>query len=83
MTDDLVRHLRSSRGWPTLGNAAADRIEELEAKLDEAVDMLRVADAALFAVGEVRSSFPRSAIITTLAKLKEENTFHEGNLTHD
>ena len=62
---------------------AADRIKELEAKLDEAVDMLRVADAALFAAGEVRSSFPRSAIITTIAKLKEENTFHEGNLTHD
>lgn len=72
MTDDLVKHLRNSKGWPTLGNAAADRIEELEAELSEAVDMLLVADAALFAVGQSRSSFPRSAIITTLAKLKEE-----------
>jgi polyhydroxyalkanoate synthesis regulator phasin len=33
MSDDLVKHLRNSKGWPTLGNAAADRIEELEAKL--------------------------------------------------
>jgi hypothetical protein len=32
MSDDLVKHLRNSKGWPTLGNAAADRIEELEAK---------------------------------------------------
>ena len=29
---DLVRQLRDSKGWPTLGNAAADRIEELEAE---------------------------------------------------
>jgi len=33
---DLVRQLRDSKGWPTLGNAAADRIEELEAKLAKA-----------------------------------------------
>jgi hypothetical protein len=32
MTDDLVKQLRNSKGWPTLGNAAADRIEELEAE---------------------------------------------------
>jgi hypothetical protein len=30
MTDEeLVAHLRNSKGWPTLGNAAADRIEAL------------------------------------------------------
>ena len=30
MTDDELLHaLRKSKGWPTLGNAAADRIEEL------------------------------------------------------
>ena len=33
---DLVKQLRDSKGWPTLGNAAADRIEELEAKLAKA-----------------------------------------------
>lgn len=33
MTDqDLIHHLRNSKGWPTLGNAAADRIEALEAE---------------------------------------------------
>ena len=37
MTDeDLIHHLRHSKGWPTLGNAAADRIEALRAALDEA-----------------------------------------------
>ena len=37
MTDeDLIHHLRNSKGWPTLGNAAADRIEALRAALDEA-----------------------------------------------
>jgi len=29
----LLHELRNSKGWPTLGNAAADRIEELKAKL--------------------------------------------------
>lgn len=33
MSDDLVHALRDSKGWPTLGHAAADRIEELEAEL--------------------------------------------------
>lgn len=33
MTDKgLVHQLRNSRRWPTLGNAAADRIEALEAE---------------------------------------------------
>lgn len=33
MSDDLVKALRDSKGWPTLGNAAADRIQTLEAAL--------------------------------------------------
>jgi len=37
MSDDLVKHLRNSRGWPTLGNVAADRIEELEDKLENLI----------------------------------------------
>jgi len=56
---------------PELIDALEAENAMLKAKLAKAVDMLLVADAALFAVGEVRSSFPRSAIITTLAKLKE------------
>jgi hypothetical protein len=27
--EELIAQLRNSKGWPTLGNAAADRIEEL------------------------------------------------------
>lgn len=38
MTDDLVKELRRTPGWPTLGNAAADRIEELEAVLNQIPD---------------------------------------------
>ena len=38
--NDLVKRLRNSKGWPTLGNAAADRIEELEGKLAKAVEAL-------------------------------------------
>lgn len=33
MSDDLVKALRESKGWPTLGHAAADRIQTLEAEL--------------------------------------------------
>ena len=31
--EELLHALRNSKGWPTLGKAAADRIEELETKL--------------------------------------------------
>ena len=27
--EELIKELRNSKGWPTLGNAAADRIEQL------------------------------------------------------
>jgi len=35
MSDDLVRELRRTPGWPTLGNAAADEIVRLEEELFE------------------------------------------------
>lgn len=36
MTDaELIARLQNSKGWPTLGNAAADRIEALIAERDE------------------------------------------------
>lgn len=38
---DLVERLRDSKGWPPLGNAAADRIIELEAHRDELLEVLR------------------------------------------
>lgn len=35
MTDEeLIAHLRDSKGWPNLGNAAADRIDALVKNLD-------------------------------------------------
>lgn len=35
MTDEeLIAHLRDSKGWPNLGNAAADRIEQLVKERD-------------------------------------------------
>lgn len=33
MSDYLVGYLRGSKGWPTLGDVAADRIEELEGEV--------------------------------------------------
>jgi hypothetical protein len=42
MTDEeLIAQLRNSKGWPTLGNAAADRIEALEAKLAKVLNHIR------------------------------------------
>jgi hypothetical protein len=41
--DELLHALRNSKGWPTLGKAAADRIEKLEAKLDLSEGALDVA----------------------------------------
>jgi hypothetical protein len=35
--EELIAHLRNSKGWPNLGNAAADRIEALGQGLKTAV----------------------------------------------
>ena len=43
MSDDLIQYLRDSKGWPRLGEEAADRIEELEAAnklLNEQLDSI-------------------------------------------
>lgn len=59
MTDqDLIHHLRNSKGWPTLGNAAADRIEALRAALAAERDALeaeneRLREAALDAAAHL------------------------------
>jgi hypothetical protein len=44
--DHLLKSLRNSKGWPTLGNAAADRIEELKAKRAQQDDLVQAAVAA-------------------------------------
>ena len=41
MTDqELILELRNSKGWPNLGNAAADHIEQLVGERDEALNQL-------------------------------------------
>jgi len=41
MTDqELILELRNSKGWPNLGNAAADRIEQLAKERDAALVLL-------------------------------------------
>jgi hypothetical protein len=56
---DLLHHLRNSKGWPTLGNAAADRIEELLSgrerlrKRIEAADRLAAAHDANRSIEEI------------------------------
>lgn len=37
--EELIHELRNSKEWPTLGNAAADRIEELKAIVTIYVNM--------------------------------------------
>ena len=54
----LVKRLRDSKGWPTLGNAAADRITELECERDASGARVRALEAFLRLVDEYeRSSF--------------------------
>ena len=46
MTDaELIARLQNSKGWPTLGNAAADRIEQLVATNED----LSISNATLIA----------------------------------
>jgi hypothetical protein len=48
MTDEgLVHQLRNSKGWPTLGNAAADRIEALKAEVEGTLAVIAVERADL------------------------------------
>lgn len=48
MTDDLVKRLRHSTGyWPWAAQEAANRIEELEAERNEALNQL---DSALYSI---------------------------------
>lgn len=75
MSDDLVKRLRNSKGWPTLGNAAADRIEELETELAKAVEALKdladCVDDGCFC-SEMHMAAVMDTAHTTLAKLKGE-----------
>jgi uncharacterized small protein (DUF1192 family) len=76
--EELLDALRNSKGWPTLGNAAADRIEELTATIEElsnCVAVLEVELAEIEAERERKTAKQAQALeaaIATLAKLKGE-----------
>lgn len=42
--EELIKELRNSKGWPTLGNAAADRIERLLSSNKAYRDLIRELD---------------------------------------
>ena len=64
--EELIAQLKNSKGWPTLGKAAAARIEALTAKLAKAVEALReIADAFGCECGD--------AARATLAEIEGEN----------
>lgn len=68
--DDLIHQLRNSKGWPTLGNAAADRIEELISERDRLAGLLSARDA--YDRGELSQPPHSGRNPATLAKM--ENT---------
>ena len=88
MSDDLVKRLRMVTGFirfetgdriaasACLSEQAADRIEELEAKLAKAVEALERIASGEFSGRMLTSMPPQDAAAyfarTTLAKLKEE-----------
>jgi len=94
MSDDLVKQLREDQPVTqdmgstmqcSLQDAAADRIEELEAKLAKAVEGLKLADKAIMDVvnsldlAGVASVFnAMSTIRTTLAELNKERSDEKG-----
>ena len=80
MSDDLVKQLRNSKGWPTLGNAAADRIEELEAKLKSETERLgREVNLARYGQPDFAWSIHVQAMAELEAKLSEAQFERDNN----
>ena len=76
MSDALIQYLRDSKGWPRLGEEAADRIEELEAKLAMAVEALGIAaewldDYSAF-TGNTYETTKSKTVRVAIAKIKGE-----------
>lgn len=46
--EEIIRELRNSKGWPTLGNVAADRIEMLSRNNDSMLDLVANMSNALY-----------------------------------
>ena len=82
MNDDLVKRLREDQPVTqdmtstlqcALQDAAADRIEELEAKLAKAAEALRTVEKHMNDLGGYDGRFTiRKSVSTTLAELKGE-----------
>jgi hypothetical protein len=68
--DRLLKSLRNSKGWPTLGNAAADRIEELKAERDSAKVALMHLERCAQVVSERGAVTGRQWTRLTIAILK-------------
>jgi nucleoid DNA-binding protein len=51
--EELIAQLRNSKGWPTLGNAAADRIEALIERLNTVLEREAATTAHMFGKLEV------------------------------
>lgn len=68
--EELIRELRNSKGWPNLGNAAADCIEQLVKKRDKAeAKLARAIETLQFYVDTKRSA--RASLDAILAELEK------------
>ena len=78
MTNDLVKRLRNVQFWQAdcdVRMQAADRIEELEAKLAKAFEALCLADAALSGanMNTLSMRVVEKSVKSTLAELKGQD----------
>jgi len=86
MTDDLVKRLREGATWDD-DIAAADRIEELEAKLANVKLELNAAVKLLAAAGDglrlmVRVEMAEDKLAVAVEALEDVNTFGDFGLQH-
>ncbi len=71
MTDEeLITYLRNSKGWPTLGNAAADRIELLEYMNNTILGAVEQRDATIEALIAELNTCRRAQVVM-------DNTVHD------
>jgi hypothetical protein len=77
--EELIAQLKNSKGWPTLGNAAAARIEALTAKLAKAVEALLLARVHVanneqgWSGGRASARYDLNIINATLAEIEGTN----------
>ena len=92
MTDqDLINRLRNSRGWPTLGNAAADHIEALIRERDDLTAALadveaerhRWRQAAAKGSIHTQADLDRAVNEARAVALQEAAEWHKEVIAHD